>query len=124
MNLLKDFYQVLSIDSSSPSACVIKLELNAKHPVYSGHFPGNPVLPGVCTLQIIKECTEAFWEGSFQYTQIGSCKFLSAINPVTHRRLTLTLSLNRQEENNFRLIAEGTAEENPFIKLKATVTEQ
>ncbi|NDV67006.1 hydroxymyristoyl-ACP dehydratase [Bacteroides sp. 224] len=124
MNLLKDFYQVLSIDSSSPSECVINLELNAKHPVYSGHFPGNPVLPGVCTLQIIKECAEAFWENPLQYTQIGSCKFLSAINPVTHPKLTLMFSLNQQEENNFRLIAEGMAEETPFIKLKATVTKQ
>ncbi|MFQ7386709.1 MAG: hypothetical protein ACLRM8_02525 [Alistipes sp.] len=30
-----------------------RVRLDASHPVYRGHFPGHPVLPGVCTLQLV-----------------------------------------------------------------------
>ena len=33
-----------------------RVRLDASHPVYRGHFPGHPVLPGVCTLQLVREC--------------------------------------------------------------------
>ena len=32
-----------------------RVRLDASHPVYRGHFPGHPVLPGVCTLQLVRE---------------------------------------------------------------------
>ena len=31
-----------------------RVRLDASHPVYRGHFPGHPVLPGVCTLQLVR----------------------------------------------------------------------
>ena len=36
---------------SAEDRLAFRVRLDAAHPVYAGHFPGNPVLPGVCTLQ-------------------------------------------------------------------------
>lgn len=119
--LLKDFYRICSTETADNITWNICLELNANHPIYKGHFPEAPVLPGVATLQIIKECAEEITQSTLQYTQIGSCKFLSAIDPTQNASLQITLTLKEAEENKRQLLAEGTVAENCFIKLKATL---
>ncbi|MCD7901141.1 MAG: hydroxymyristoyl-ACP dehydratase [Bacteroides sp.] len=119
--LVKDFYWVYSTEAVDDATWSIDLELNASHPIYEGHFPETPILPGVVTLQIIKECAEEITKKTLQYIQIGSCKFLSAINPTKNSELQLTLTLKETEENKLQLLAEGMAGENSFIKLKATL---
>lgn len=53
-----------------------RVRLDASHPVYRGHFPGHPVLPGVCTLQIVRECLNRGTGRRFRYAAIRECKFL------------------------------------------------
>ena len=31
------------------------IELNPVHPIFEGHFPQTPVVPGVCMMQMVKE---------------------------------------------------------------------
>ena len=70
--LLDNFYTILSSESSDSTIWTIQVKLNPGHPVYQGHFPGHPVVPGVCLLQLIKECVEdsntsVFLQVSFGY---------------------------------------------------------
>ena len=76
--LLDNFYTILSSESSDSTIWTIQVKLNPGHPVYQGHFPGHPVVPGVCLLQLIKECvrhspakiasnTSVFLQVSFGY---------------------------------------------------------
>ena len=30
------------------------IELNAAHSIFKGHFPGQPIVPGVCMMQMVK----------------------------------------------------------------------
>ena len=46
--LLDNFYTILSSESSDSTIWTIQIKLNPGHPVYQGHFPGHPVVPGVC----------------------------------------------------------------------------
>lgn len=80
--LLDNFYTILSSESSDSTTWTIQIELNPDHTVYQGHFPEHPVVPGVCLLQLIKECAENIRQQKLQITQVSSCKFLSAINPI------------------------------------------
>ena len=63
--LLDNFYTILSSESSDSTIWTIQIKLNPGHPVYQGHFPEHPVVPGVCLLQLIKECV--FLQVSFGY---------------------------------------------------------
>ena len=44
--LLDNFYTILSSESSDSTIWTIQVKLNPGHPVYQGHFPGHPVVPG------------------------------------------------------------------------------
>ena len=69
--LLDNFYTILSSESSDSTIWTIQIELNPKHPIYQGHFPGHPVVPGVCLLQLIKECVEDIRQQKLQVTQVS-----------------------------------------------------
>jgi len=122
--LITQFYTVLSRETTGEMAWTVNVELNAQHGVYQGHFPETPVLPGVCTLQIIKECLEELMVSRFQYAQVNSCKFLSAINPEQTPKLQLNLSAKTLEDGQIQLLADGKTGETEFIKLKATLTQK
>ena len=51
------------------------------HPAYPGHFPGQPVLPGVVLLDATLRALERAGRGSPGGWQINSAKFQSAVRP-------------------------------------------
>jgi 3-hydroxyacyl-[acyl-carrier-protein] dehydratase len=59
-----------------------ELELNSLHPVFEGHFPGLPVVPGVCQMQMVKEILETVAGVETRLVKADNMKFLAVINPV------------------------------------------
>jgi 3-hydroxyacyl-[acyl-carrier-protein] dehydratase len=123
--ILTDFYKIEQT-TPSDSGTVFHIKLNPEHVIYKGHFPGQPVLPGVCMLQMIKECAQQLIDAPItnrrerlQYTRIVSCKFLRFVDPVQCNEITLTVSLNEKEDGTFLLIANGISSDAYFIKVKA-----
>ncbi len=54
--------------------------IRANHPCLAGHFPGNPVVPGVVILdEIYSEL--AVWKNNEHIEQLSSVKFLAPIHP-------------------------------------------
>lgn len=80
--LLNDLYTVVQSDQSMNCAHITALiRLNPSHDVFKGHFPGNPILPGVCMIQIMKEILMDQLSGNLLFENLDSIKFLSVINP-------------------------------------------
>lgn len=114
--LLDNFYTILSSESSDSTIWTIQIKLNPGHPVYQGHFPEHPVVPGVCLLQLIKECVEDIRQQKLQVTQVSSCKFLSAINPIETPHISVALTFKETEEGTLQLQAEGSVKKEAVKK--------
>lgn len=99
----------------------MSLELMANHILYKGHFPEHPIVPGVCIMQLIKECVESILEKELQYQYVSSCKFLQAIDPTVNSYLELIISLNSLDDAKTQLQVEGMCSDTCFVKLKANV---
>ena len=56
MKLLDNFYIIHRSEKVQEESFSVEVELLPNHAIYGGHFPGQPVVPGVCTLTIIREC--------------------------------------------------------------------
>ncbi len=53
----------------------------ADHPAFAGHFPGQPIVPGVVLLDRAILFAEQFIAVPVAQWQIGNAKFLSAVGP-------------------------------------------
>jgi len=119
--LLNSFYKILDIKQENED-WIFRIELNPEHKIFEGHFPEQPIVPGVCSLQIIKECAENILGKDIRINYISSCKYLTAINPKESRELEIRISLKDTESENISLSATGKSNEHDFIKLKATLS--
>ncbi len=49
--------------------------------VYEGHFPGEPVCPGVCNIETIKECAMLLTGDRLRYASIKQCRLSALARP-------------------------------------------
>lgn len=113
------FYDTIGVEAKEDSA-LFTIRLNPDHPVYCGHFPGNPIVPGVCSLQIIKECVEYLQDGhKMTYSKIDQCKYLNAINPHTNAFLSISLKIRKNDEEGIGISATIFHEETTFVSLQS-----
>ena len=80
MKLINDFYHIVAIDDSG-GKYVCKVKLNAAHNIYSVHFPGNPVTPGVCLVQMVTEILELKFEKKLVLSTAVNIKFKRLVAP-------------------------------------------
>jgi len=91
--LLKDFYKIISIETTAENKHLVQIYIKAEHEVFKGHFPGNPIMPGVCMMQIIKELTEQITASSLFMQSLSNVKFMALINPFSNPELRLELDI-------------------------------
>jgi 3-hydroxyacyl-[acyl-carrier-protein] dehydratase len=96
--ILTDFYTLESYEQAENGGFTANISLNKNHEIFKGHFPGNPVTPGVCMMQIVKELTEEFTGLKLFLKTASNVKFMAIINPFETPDLRLQLDINQTEE--------------------------
>lgn len=66
------------------------IRFEASHPIFSGHFPGHPVVPGACLVQIAEELLAAQLGQKVRFVSVRNLKFRQPITP--DQEVTLTFS--------------------------------
>lgn len=120
--LIPHFYSVKEFNFTDNQLKAI-IELNPEHDVFKGHFPNNPVTPGVCMLQILKELTEQATNTNLFIKECSNVKFMALINPEVNEVLTITIDINQVEEN-FKIKASASFDETVALKVSALLTQQ
>lgn len=91
------------------------VKLNPVHPIFHGHFPGEPVLPGVCMIQMVKELLEIYTQKQTRLIKASDIKFLSVIIPEQNTQIELkTLPV----DDGIRVDARLLDIEMPLFKFK------
>lgn len=118
--LLKDFYKIVSKDKIDDGNYTIVINLNKNHEVFKGHFPNNPVTPGVCMMQIIKELCEDFLDCELQLKTASNVKFMALINPEVNSRLRFELALIQGENDEIKVKNTTFMDDTVALKLSNT----
>ncbi len=79
-----------------------EIVVNQDHEIFKGHFPDNPVMPGVCMIQIIKELTEKALGLTLFMETSRNIKFMALINPNINSNLKLELTIT-EEDGKFKV---------------------
>lgn len=117
--ILEDFYTVINTKTSGENSFEVIVQLNKDHEIYIGHFPGNPITPGVGMLQIIKNILEMHFQTKLFLSSATNVKFLKAIDPQIDSRLVFSFSYTIEKEyimvKNHTSLSDGT----PVLKCNA-----
>ncbi|MDR2222719.1 MAG: 3-hydroxyacyl-ACP dehydratase [Flavobacteriaceae bacterium] len=95
--LIENFYTVKEVQETTFANYTAYISLNAAHAVFKGHFPNNPVMPGICMIQIIKELSETVLKKELFMEQVSNVKFMTLINPEKCADLTIMFQISEQE---------------------------
>ena len=88
MNLKNNLYIIKSSDVEKKSFLI---ELLPNSIIYKAHFPGHPITPGVCIVQIATELLQEFMHKNLVLKTIANAKFLSIINPEEDKEVIFNI---------------------------------
>jgi 3-hydroxyacyl-[acyl-carrier-protein] dehydratase len=100
------------IESLQPTAEGLEatLQLNREHAIYKAHFPGQPITPGVCVMQMMQDLLVRHYGRPLRLRLARNIKFLKVISPETTPQIT------------YRLTMDGDGTEQVRLKVHAQVT--
>lgn len=92
--LMNDFYTVRDLQYGEASLhCSITYD--PLHRIFAGHFPGQPVVPGACTLQMVGELLRQATGKALHLQKAAQVKYLRLVTP----ELTPVFSLQWQQQD-------------------------
>lgn len=71
---------------------MLSFSIPQNHPSFPGHFPGNPILPGVLLLERVMTYAQSHTENLLENYAMLNVKFLASVAPGDKLKLTLTES--------------------------------
>lgn len=71
--------------------------------IYKAHFPGQPITPGVCVMQIAVELAEDLLGLSLSLVGVKNIKFLSVITPDEVKSVDYVISSTQEEDETIKL---------------------
>jgi 3-hydroxymyristoyl/3-hydroxydecanoyl-(acyl carrier protein) dehydratase len=57
------------------------MRVDGDWPCFSGHFPGDPILPGIAQLDMVAECISSARDGQVSVTGLSRVKFRKIVRP-------------------------------------------
>ena len=70
------------IHEAGAAACAtLEFHYPASFVGFQGHFPNDPILPGVCLLQSLRLGLERAWNSRLKITEILNAKFVAPVHP-------------------------------------------
>jgi 3-hydroxyacyl-[acyl-carrier-protein] dehydratase len=117
MILLNDFFTINETVNSQTEIWA-ELRINANHKIFEGHFPNQPVVPGVCMMQMIKEILEQVIGKETNLVQAADMKFLAVINPIENNLIHASIKYATDEAGAVNVVASLFMDELVHFKFK------
>lgn len=119
--LLPDYYTILS-RTTKENLEVFEVALLPDCKVYRGHFPEKAVSPGVCNIELLKECAEQVAGKELLLQEIKSCRLTTLVTPQTHPFVEARIALSKDGEQYMLNASLGKGEDS-YLTLKGTLVD-
>lgn len=75
------WYSVITASLDSEGGVHAQVSTDADSPWFSGHFPGDPILPGIAQLHMVIQCMEQVLQKKLVLQNLARIKFKKLIRP-------------------------------------------
>ncbi len=93
-----NFYKIIVQSQDESGKAGFSIQFDPNHRIFLGHFPGKPVVPGVCMMQIIQELISKALNRNLQINKASSIKFLHIIDPTIHLQVNVNIDYSIDNE--------------------------
>ncbi|PJB15214.1 MAG: 3-hydroxyacyl-ACP dehydratase [Flavobacteriales bacterium CG_4_9_14_3_um_filter_32_8] len=117
--LINNFFTITTLEQTD-GVILSTIKIDASHQIFEGHFPNNPITPGVVQIQLVKELLEKTFNQTLFLKEIGRCKFLAILNPNENAEILIKIDFTK-EDGIIKVTADGTSKEGSqtFFKFNA-----
>lgn len=123
MLLENKFYNIIGIDKDNERRnAVFHLAILPDCEVYKGHFPGNPICPGVCNIETIRECASLFIGHDMRIRMIKQCRLVAIASPAICPEVDVTINISSADDNTFFVASRIADKEKTYIDFKGEMT--
>ena len=119
--LLGSFYHIIE-SSKEGQTYRAKVQFDAAHEIFKGHFPDLPVVPGVCQTQMLLETLSSLIGKPVEMKMAHHIKFLALLNPTKVKELTLEIKIDKEVGSDFFVSANYFTPEEVFFRFKGELT--
>jgi 3-hydroxyacyl-[acyl-carrier-protein] dehydratase len=99
------WHSIINMRRSASNGISANVETGPDSPWFSGHFPGDPILPGIAQLAIVFEAIEQSVNRKLTVSGVSRVKFKQIIRPEDHLKLVVTPREKDAGSYSFRLMA-------------------
>lgn len=96
MTLTDNLFKILNQEQDE-NGIRITVSPNLGHTIYQAHFPGTPITPGVCLIQMAGELAERHTGTKLQLQEIKNIKFLYMLVPQEGHPVQFDLAIDTDE---------------------------
>lgn len=120
MTLQDNLFTIVGREEGQP---VFQIRINKDWPIYKAHFPGHPITPGVCIVQMIQELLQVWLSREVNLIKAKNVKYLAIISPEEVLELSVSFtSIEEQPDGSLKVHAQVTGNETVYTKLSASFT--
>ncbi|CAN5256354.1 hypothetical protein BH09SUM1_BH09SUM1_18700 [soil metagenome] len=114
MSFVHEVSESIRSAGSESGVCYSKCVFDPAIKIFAGHFPGNPIAPGIALLQLARTVVEKARGEKLSVAAVESAKFLRSVRPG--EEVVITWRASEQETGTLRIDVRGTVgEERAFI---------
>lgn len=92
------FYKYHISKENIDDSISFEIKVDHTHRLFAGHFPGQPVLPGVMILKLIVDCASVHLGKKLNLKKAAQCKFLNFVDPRLNPDLILQLNIYEDQD--------------------------
>ena len=79
-----------------------RVTTDGQSPWFAGHFPDNPILPGIAQLKMVADCIAASREGDVRLSALSRVKFRKIVRPGDVLDIHATIG-SKKDQYAFRI---------------------
>jgi 3-hydroxyacyl-[acyl-carrier-protein] dehydratase len=98
------WYKLNHLEKSDSGQIVAEIQAPPDSPWFSGHFPGQPILPGIAQLGMVFDAICHFGSQNMKISHISRVRFKQMIRPNDSLRIIVMPQKDHAESYSFRIM--------------------
>ena len=116
------YYKVYSMHTDWTDTMSLHVGFLPECDIFRGHFPGRPVCPGACNLQLIKDVAQRLTGHKLLVSAIRQCRFTALATPEACPEVDVQVDIIGRTETGYSITARISDERQSYVEFKGDMT--